>query len=441
MNFLEDHPVASVLILALSVRLAVIALTLLLPNNYFASDDSTYMELAGGMIDGTKTGWTDQSWQLYDSAFSFVGPLTAIFWLVGISEVAGQVYVAIVGAATAALATQLAMYYLPRPWALVPGGIIALLPSQVIWSSLVLKDASVWMILTIMAVAITVWLRASRLSSILIGAIGIGALLFALGHLRDHTLVVAAWAFAIATIFGCASYPKPKIALAITITSLVPLIVGAGVAGWATVTNAGSLEQRRLLNAEGARTGFIGPPEVSEEPNENSKESASPDGASGSQDPTESHGGESPGTEMPASDPVLETLKQDGTTDTSGTLEADIKHLPQGLLVMLAEPYPLPWEGSTTLRMARLEALVWYPVILLALFGVYFSRREAKRLLFPLVTGLGSLTVYALTEGNIGTAYRHRGEFVWVVALFAGLGAWHLFGRAGQKSGRNESRQ
>jgi hypothetical protein len=30
--------------------------------------------------------------------------------------------------------------------------------------------------------------------------------------------------------------------------------------------------------------------------------------------------------------------------------------------------------------------------------------------------------MYALTEGNLGTAYRHRGEFVWVVALLAALG-------------------
>jgi hypothetical protein len=31
--------------------------------------------------------------------------------------------------------------------------------------------------------------------------------------------------------------------------------------------------------------------------------------------------------------------------------------------------------------------------------------------------------VYAQTEGNIGTAYRHRSEAVWAVALFAALAA------------------
>ena len=30
--------------------------------------------------------------------------------------------------------------------------------------------------------------------------------------------------------------------------------------------------------------------------------------------------------------------------------------------------------------------------------------------------------MWALVEGNFGTAYRHRGEFVWVAILFAGLG-------------------
>jgi hypothetical protein len=46
--------------------------------------------------------------------------------------------------------------------------------------------------------------------------------------------------------------------------------------------------------------------------------------------------------------------------------------------------------------------------------------------LFPLVAGSGVLALYALAEGNIGTAFRHRGEFVWVVALLAAMGAFRI---------------
>ena len=38
-------------------------------------------------------------------------------------------------------------------------------------------------------------------------------------------------------------------------------------------------------------------------------------------------------------------------------------------------------------------------------------------LAFPVLAGAATLAMYGLTEGNLGTAYRHRGEFVWVVAL------------------------
>jgi hypothetical protein len=49
--------------------------------------------------------------------------------------------------------------------------------------------------------------------------------------------------------------------------------------------------------------------------------------------------------------------------------------------------------------------------------------------LFPILVGGGILVMYALTEGNIGTAYRHRGEFVWVVAILGSSGLDRLVAR------------
>ncbi|MDQ3677323.1 MAG: hypothetical protein M3401_11060, partial [Actinomycetota bacterium] len=50
-------------------------------------------------------------------------------------------------------------------------------------------------------------------------------------------------------------------------------------------------------------------------------------------------------------------------------------------------------------------------------------RRHRRTLAFPVLAGGAILMMYGLTEGNLGTAYRHRGEFVWVVALLAAIGA------------------
>jgi multidrug efflux pump subunit AcrA (membrane-fusion protein) len=106
----------------------------------------------------------------------------------------------------------------------------------------------------------------------------------------------------------------------------------------------------------------------------------------------------------------------------SESLDPDIAHLPRGLSVMLFEPVPWATGGSTTLQMARAEALFWYPLLVMAAVGLWVARSHLRVLSFPLSLGGGILLMYALAEGNIGTAFRHRGEFVWVVAVLAALG-------------------
>jgi hypothetical protein len=66
--------------------------------------------------------------------------------------------------------------------------------------------------------------------------------------------------------------------------------------------------------------------------------------------------------------------------------------------------------------------LLWYPLLLLAALGLVGVRRHARVLAFPLVLGGGIATMWALVEGNFGTAYRHRGEFVWAVVVLAAAG-------------------
>ncbi len=101
-----------------------------------------------------------------------------------------------------------------------------------------------------------------------------------------------------------------------------------------------------------------------------------------------------------------------------------MRYLPTGVTVVGLRPWP--WESSSAslgIRFARAEALVWYPLLLLALVGITAIRRHRRTLAFPVLAGGAILMMYGLTEGNLGTAYRHRGEFVWVVALLAAIGA------------------
>jgi hypothetical protein len=79
--------------------------------------------------------------------------------------------------------------------------------------------------------------------------------------------------------------------------------------------------------------------------------------------------------------------------------------------------------------LARVEALAWYPLVALALFGLGGAWRRRQALAFPILSGCAVLVMYGLTEGNLGTAYRHRGELVWAVVLLATLGAERLVHR------------
>ena len=110
-------------------------------------------------------------------------------------------------------------------------------------------------------------------------------------------------------------------------------------------------------------------------------------------------------------------------TVTEDSLDANLKHLPRGLVVMLLEPVPWRTPTSSNMNLARWENFVWYPLLLLAAIGLFGARKHLHALAFPILAGGGMLIAYALSEGNIGTAYRHRGESVWAIVLLAGLGA------------------
>jgi len=122
------------------------------------------------------------------------------------------------------------------------------------------------------------------------------------------------------------------------------------------------------------------------------------------------------------------------SSDEPGTgAGADIRHLPRGLAVMLLEPHPLRRAHNTQVWLAKAEMLLWYPIVGLAVVGLaslWRARRQsASALAFPVLMGAGSLFVTSLAEGNFGTAFRHRGEFVWVMALLAAVGLRDLWQR------------
>jgi hypothetical protein len=84
-------------------------------------------------------------------------------------------------------------------------------------------------------------------------------------------------------------------------------------------------------------------------------------------------------------------------------------------------------QRSATLVLAELENVIWLVLYAAGIAGLAVAiRRRDALLAFPIVVSAGLVLVSALSQGNVGTAFRHRGQVAWSVALLAALGGEHL---------------
>ena len=357
------HPVLLTFIVALAIRLAAalfIATVIGLDRAEF-SDVETYDRLAAQLADGQSHDWGARSELYYDRFATYVLPLSILYRAFGAHLFFGQVLAAVAGAATAALLCRLLLMVTAARWALLGGAVVAFLPSQVVWSSTVFRDSFIWMMTAAMALACAVAARTRGRKLLGLGA-ALALLAFLLGHLRWSTMIVACWALVIAAFFSLRADRLVRVAGAAVIALLVPWYVGAGPAGLEYVVRDSPAEIRaqRTVGADSAIT---------------------------------------------------------------GATRADLVHFPRGLSVVLLEPFPGTTFTGASVRLAQVELVVWYPLLLVALLGIPEAFRRRRVLAFSIVTGGALVVVYALAEGNFGTAFRHRGELVPPTAVLAALGA------------------
>lgn len=387
-EYLARRLTLAVFVTALVIRLGAIGLIALIPDSFVALDDATYSQLAQQMAAGESESWSQYLRDLYWSTSTFLVPLTGLYWMFGPSEWMGQLLVAAVGAGAVALTVRLAREVLEIRWAWAAGAVLAVLPSQVAWSVVLLKDAWVWSTTAALALAIAIALRSRgrvRVAAIL----GSASLLFLLGNLRLQSSFVAAWAL----VAVAALVPRERrlawIGGALLVAISVPWLAGGGPGGVDPVlARADNFEEARTAGAVGADSAIVG----AETPT-----------------PTTAGGGDGP--------------------DAANRLVTDLSHLPRGLSVMLLEPYP--WDTNRNMRVifAKIDTILWYPILALALVGLGQVKNHPRVLVFPTLLGVGMLMGYALAEGNLGTAFRHRGELVWIATLLATFGAKSVWER------------
>ncbi len=383
-------PTSFVLIAAFAIRFSVAVTIAVTSDGTLFPDDDGYLTMAGRFASGDTEDWDEFStWGLWNHNAGFLLPIGILFRLFGFHPLLGQTLSVLAGAITAAAVTALVHRHTSATAALCAGLSVAVFPSQILWSSLVLKDSFSWMALTLLAVILGWWAQKTSILNYAIGFLALSCLMFFLVHLRSHTFTTVCIAAIITLVSTAKSQRTAKVVAVMLLLAVLPLTVNAGIFSRTTFAATGHLGGIRSNMAAHARTAIGAPSQVEE-----AREIARPEEAIATSTPS---------------------------------AVADLLYLPTGLRVMLLDPLPNHLDKSSNMKYAFAEHLLWYPLLLLGLIGMVVRRKSlTPEIVFTLLVTGGLTTMWALVEGNFGTAYRHRGELVWGVAVLAGIGLDHL---------------
>jgi hypothetical protein len=396
--WLTRHPYGCVFVIAVAVRIATATVILVALPGLSFFDDGTYAQLARERLNGTSAHWDSYASWLYVHTGTLLFPLTLLYRIFGVHDFLGPMFIALFGAGVCAVVARLITPILGVSRAAAVGCGMALLPSQVLVSSVLAKDAITWFLLASLSLVVTAAAAADTRRRLAWLVLLSALFMTLLGLLRLHTMTVAAVAVFLAACVGVGRQRMLRIGAFAAVAIAVPWVLGVGPFGAQLIANHGSLEGTRAYHARGG--------------------SAVPGLALPTPAPTAAPDTTASRPPAPAGD---------GDVSTTDEAAKQLSYLPRGVEVVLLEPTPWRASGSTAFRLAGYEALVWYPLLALALVGSCFSWRRRELLAFPLLCA-GALTcMWALVDGNIGTAFRHRGEVVWAVVVLAAHGGHVLW--------------
>ena len=315
---------------------------------------------------------------------------------------------------------------------------LVLMPSYQVWSSLGLRDASAVMVCVIAAWGCTWLLTSSGAAGQALGAIAITLGVAGTYLSRSSLALILSAAIAVSILLP----PIRRRALPIGL-ALVAL-VGANVLG-------GEL---RAFTPGPKFDYSIEVPLVSEIPadSETNAEAPSPDTAAVPDLPAPLNPSDASSSFLQVIDARVANLHQtregmrvnaesafafNYCPPPNGALETlicEMAYLPVGVYRFLLTPNVLtvPPEAPSQRSFAALENFVWlglYLVALMTLAGRYSLSRRMT--VFVVLFLAGTTVAYALVSGNEGTAFRHKGQFLWAWCLVIALGySWRPWVRS-----------
>jgi hypothetical protein len=437
-----DRPVISVVLVAAVIRIVVAVSLNVLDVWSLAPDAGQYMRIAEAKAAGRlEQVWLGYGLSLYDSTRSFTGQVSFLFGLFGPYRLVAQLVAVVYGVAAAGLTTAVSLRLVRRPLALVSGLVVAILPSQVLFSSVGLRESIVWALLAAAAVVCSrLGPRAGRIP-IVTGVAGLAMFFCLLASLRVQTAIVALWCMTLALVV-VRGHRLLRIVGASLLFLLVPVFVGhtPGGVGFLSdsVRHLGTVRTYMAMGAgsaiaetkwlveetvsatlaggdAAADSATVATPVVPMRP---TVENTMPAGGDAAANPNvidrEEH---------------LWQGNQKFVIDLEGyavavhnDLPANLAAFPRGLVAVMLRPVPWEAEMSSKRRVAGFESIIWLPLFVFAGVGAWIRRRDSHVVALPASLVLALTLSAAVTQGNLGTAFRHRGQILFALSILAVAG-------------------
>lgn len=386
---------ASLFLIALLPRLVLALYVAIAREGALYLDDRSYLRLISEHATGSTSNWDDYTNWLWDASRGFLTPGSLLFEVFGPHPALVLPLSALMGSLLVIGSFQLMRLRASHQASFVMAGLLALMPSQILWSSLFLKD--IYVAFALMLIALLAQ-KAEGLRS-RIGATSLMVLavivLLVVSKIRVHTFLTTCFALGLALILSRTNWRIITLVLGVGFCSIIPWMATGDIAGVNVLRRlANGMEEQRYAGAVGAATAV-----VSQTRPVDTTLALPNNGSSGAKDPA-------------------------GTATSSGfrRILNDLRYLPAGFRVMVFDPLPQDLHKSRSLYPPFAEHVIWYPVIALAGFGLVKTRRRTLTFTFQLFLLGGLIAMWGLIEGNFGTAFRHRTEFVWLVFIFAAGG-------------------
>lgn len=407
-RLIRRHPAASLFAVALTARLAFALISFVVSDSVLIPDERQYIDLAASIADGDgPEGWhPTYGPKLFGDTWAYTGPVAAAFDVLGPSRLWAQLLAAVAGALAAVLTWYLVNRLASMRAAVGAGLLVGLLPSQVLWSSVALRESFVWTAMLATAVGVT-WTEAAGRRA-LVGLTLVAGGTVVLGGLRFQTALIVTWSL---VLLGITRWRRPWMAAALLVIGLLaPLTAGLGVGGASLIT-----ERADFLSATRTSLSF------------NANSSFVPTTIVGQVDPPERQPGQDLDDRFPQRDDEGGSTRREVTSPSGAVLVveeglvASLRAVPRGVSATMLRP--LPWESTSSIggTFARVENVLWFALYVFAILGVVRRWRTGSEVWYPVVLIAGFVALAAVTQGNVGTAFRHRGQIAWALVLLAAL--------------------